>query len=86
MLKDGLYEQIINKGIDKELAGTNKLYQTAPIDSAEAPKILAKYVAEVVEQGLKNLNDNIQVPGMIPRSMQPWSRCCMILHGNGVSR
>lgn len=25
MLQDGLYEQIINKEIDKELAGTSKL-------------------------------------------------------------
>ena len=55
MLQDGLYEQIINKEIDKELAGTSKLCQTTPIDSEEAPKILAKYVAGVVEQGLKNL-------------------------------
>ena len=58
MLRDGLYEQIINKGIDTELAETDKLSQTAPIDTAEAPKVLAKYVAEVVERGLDNLRDN----------------------------
>lgn len=39
MLHDGLYEQIINKGLDTELSGTDKLSQTAPIDSAEASKI-----------------------------------------------
>ena len=50
MLHDGLYEQVINKGLDSELAGADKLSQTAPIDTAEASKVLAKYVAEVVER------------------------------------
>ena len=58
MLHDGLYEQIINKGLDNELSGSEKLSQTAPIDTAEASKVLAKYVAEVVERGLDNLKDN----------------------------
>ncbi len=58
MLHNGLYEQLINIGLDKELASTDKLSQTAPIDAAEASKVLAKYVAEVVERGLENLMDN----------------------------
>ena len=58
MLQDGLYEQVINKGLDTELANADKLSQTAPIDTAEASKVLAKYVAEVVERGLDNLRDN----------------------------
>ena len=58
MLHDGLYEQIINKSLDTELATTDKLSQTAPIDRAEASKVLAKYVAEIVEKGLDNVKDN----------------------------
>ena len=58
MLHDGLYEQIINKDLDTELSKTDKLCQTAPIDTAEASRVLAKYVAEVVERGLENLKDN----------------------------
>ena len=58
MLPNGLYEQIINKALDAELAETDKLSQTAPIDPAEASKVLAKYVAEVVEKGLDNVKDN----------------------------
>ena len=58
MLKDGIYEQIINKTLDAELSTTDKLSKTAPIDSAEASKVLAKYIAEVVEKGLDNLADN----------------------------
>lgn len=58
MLHDGLYEQIINKKLETELASTDKRSTTAPIDRAEASKILAKYIAEVVEKGLDNVADN----------------------------
>lgn len=58
MLHDGLYEQIINKGLETELSVTDKLSTTAPIDSAEASKVLAKYIAEVVEKGLDSVADN----------------------------
>lgn len=58
MLHDGLYEQIINKEIDSELAVTDKLTQTADIDSAEAAKALSEYVSEVVLRGLQNVKDN----------------------------
>lgn len=58
MLHDGLYEQIINKGLETELDATDKLSTTAPIDSAEASKVLSKYIAEVVEKGLDNVVDN----------------------------
>ena len=58
MLHDGLYEQIINKGLETELESTDKLSKTAPIDSAEASKVLSKDIAEVVEKGLDNVVDN----------------------------
>ena len=58
MLHDGLYEQIINKEIDIELAVTDKLTQTTGIDSAEAAKALSEYVSEVVLRGLQNVKDN----------------------------
>ena len=58
MLKNGLYEQVINKSLDKELAETDKLIQTAAIDPAEAVKVLSQYISEVVEKGLQNVRDN----------------------------
>lgn len=59
MLHQGIYEQIINKGLDKELAkNTDKLCQTAPIDAGESSKVLAKYVSEIIEKGLDNVRDN----------------------------
>lgn len=58
MLYDGLYEQIISKALDRELAISVKRSQTAPINKAETAKALAKYVAEIVERGLENMKDN----------------------------
>ena len=59
MLKDGLYEQIINNKLDTELAEcTDKLSTTVSIDKAEASKVLSKYLTEVVEKGLDNIIDN----------------------------
>ena len=58
MLHDGLYEQIINKQLNQELSEQDKYQETAPIDEAEASKVLAKYVADIVEQELANLADN----------------------------
>ena len=58
MLTTGLYEQVINKSLELELSHTEKLSETAPIDRAEASKVLAKYVAELVEKGLDTVKDN----------------------------
>ena len=59
MLKNGLYEEVINKGLGEELDGSqDKLIKSAPIDKAEAAKILSKYITQVVERGLDNIVDN----------------------------
>lgn len=57
MLNNGLYEQIINKDIEKELALTDRIATIAPIDEAGASKVIASYVAEIVEQGLNIVAD-----------------------------
>jgi superfamily II DNA or RNA helicase len=59
MLKTGLYEQVINKELAYELdQASDKLKATAPIDPAEASKILSEYIANIVEKGLENVKDN----------------------------
>ena len=58
MLKSGLYEQVINKLIASELEQTDKLKSIEPIDTAEASKVLSKYLAEIIEKGLENIRDN----------------------------
>ena len=59
MLHPGLYEQVINDKLDSELSEVSEARQaTAPIDKAEASKVLAQYLTEVVQQGLDNVADN----------------------------
>lgn len=59
MLRPGLYEQVINKQIDKELSQIPDARKAiAPIDKAEASKVLTQYLAEVIQKGLDNLLDS----------------------------
>ena len=59
MLHPGLYEQVINNAITGELAEIPEARKAvAPIDKAEASKVLAQYLADVVQKGLDNVLDN----------------------------
>ena len=58
MLQNGLYEQIISRGLEKEISDSDQLVQTAAIDTEEAAKVLSKYIAEVMERQLLQLKDN----------------------------
>lgn len=57
MLKDGIYEQIINDEINEEIKKSDKYIESANIDESESSKILTKYISDVIEKGLNNLND-----------------------------
>ena len=59
MLHQGLYEQVINNQLRSELAQIPEARKAvAPIDKAEASKVLAQYLADVVQKGLDNVADN----------------------------
>lgn len=59
MLHHGLYEQVINNALNSELAEIPEARKAvAPIDKAEASKMLAQYLADVVQKGLDNVLDN----------------------------
>lgn len=59
MLHQGLYEQVINNALTSELAEIPEARKAvAPIDKAEASKVLAQYLADVVQKGLDNVLDN----------------------------
>ena len=58
-LRPGLYEQVINNALSSELAGIPQERQSvAPIDGAEASKVLAQYLTDVLQKGLDNVLDN----------------------------
>ena len=59
MLHHGLYEQVNNNALTSELAEIPEARKAiAPIDKAEASKVLAQYLADVVQKGLDNVLDN----------------------------
>ena len=59
MLSPGIYEQIINTALNRELSEIPDARKSfAPIDKAEASKVLAQYLADVVQKGLENVADN----------------------------
>ena len=59
MLHPGLYEQVINNQLTSELTEIPEARKTvAPIDKAQASKVLAQYLADVVQKGLDNVLDN----------------------------
>ena len=59
MLPPGLYEQVINSALNRELSEIPEARKSvAPIDKAEASKVLAQYLADVVQKGLENVVDN----------------------------
>ena len=59
MLQPGLYEQVVNNALSSELSEIPEARKsTAPIDTAEASKVLAQYLTDVVQKGLENVQDN----------------------------
>ena len=62
MLENGLYEQIINNKIDKELSNSDQISQIENIDHEEAPRILSKYLSEIVEKKLDEIKDSSKNP------------------------
>ena len=57
-LRDGIYEQVINKLINSQIEGDDRLAKFDPIDREEAAKVLSKYISEAIEKGLSNIKDN----------------------------
>ena len=54
MLYPVLYEQVINNALNRELAEIPEARKsTAPIDTAEAAKVLAQYLTDVVQKVLR---------------------------------
>ena len=55
-MKFGLYEQLINKALS-DINEEEVQIEKEKIDREKAPGILAKYFAEVLENGLKDLKE-----------------------------
>lgn len=58
MLKQGIYEQVLNRLLAREIDSPAYTVEKESIDEAEAAHVLADYLAGVVRQGLSNIKDN----------------------------
>ena len=66
MLKPGLYEQLINNGLKRELDEiTEECKSIAQIDKAEAAEIIAKYVSEVLYKQLNIIAESNKEDSLI---------------------
>ena len=60
MLKQGIYEQIINQKFKNELGTFDTTYEIGiePIDVEEARKMLSSYISQVTRRALKFVREN----------------------------
>lgn len=59
MLESGLYEQIINEALGIEIDNLKgQTYLSSKIDKFEAPKILSKYISDIIQKRLETVVDN----------------------------
>ena len=59
-MKNGIYEEIINKKILKEINDENLIIGKEEIDSEEAKNILTQYIANITKTALKYIRDDIK--------------------------
>ena len=72
MLKQGIYEHIINQETDREMQKAEQsglVCVQQPIDGAELPQILANYLANVIRQKLEDTEEHQDRVNLINRIM-----------------
>lgn len=72
MLKQGVYEHIINRETENDIEDSEQaglVCSTQPMDDAEAPQILADYIAKVIRQKLEDIETQQERIDMINRIM-----------------
>ncbi|MFA7157270.1 MAG: DUF3427 domain-containing protein [Bacilli bacterium] len=61
-MKNGIYEEIINNKILKELENNELVFGKEKLDSEDAKSILTQYIAEITKTSLKYVRDEISEP------------------------
>ena len=72
MLKQGIYEHIINQETDRKMQEAEQsglVYIQQPIDDAESPQILANYLANAIRQKLEDTEEQQDRVNLINRIM-----------------
>ncbi len=61
-MKNGIYEEIVNKRILKEIYNDDLLIGKEKLDSEEAKNILTQYIANITKSALKYIRDDFSEP------------------------
>ena len=59
MMKNGIYEEIINNKILKEISNSDLIIGKEKLDSEDAKNFLTQYIADVTKTALKYVRDEI---------------------------
>lgn len=73
MLKDGLYEQLINNSLKQEISASNAKdidIRTSHFDSENSPEILSQYVANILKDHLTRLAELHKSEGGIQKQLE----------------
>lgn len=62
MMKNGIYEEIINNKILREISNQNLIIGREKLDSEDAKAFLTQYIAEITKTALKYVRDEITEP------------------------
>ena len=61
-MKNGIYEEIINNKILKEISNEELIIGKEKLDSEDAKTFLTQYIAEITKTALKCIRDEITEP------------------------
>ena len=87
MLKPGLYEQIISESVSEELASIpNQCKRIEKIDSEEAPKALAEYLASVTREALKDISEKTEENKKTERQVELVNRMLKVLAEQEITK
>ena len=87
MLKPGLYEQIISESVSEELASIpEQCKRIEKIDSEEAPKALAEYLASVTREALKDISEKTEENKKTERQVELVNRMLKVLAEQEITK
>lgn len=82
MLKQGLYEQLIYHALSRQLEQSRDsiVSHTQALDKAEASKVIAKHLAEVIEKSLNEVSDGSDEQTTIHRQIEIANNIVSLIH------
>lgn len=82
-METGLYEKVINKELQEQLNKIKDLQiEKAPVDRAEAHKILTKYISDIVEKSLVQIGEDSKNEEQVANEVQFVNKLIAVIKGD----